>query len=170
MLSLSRASRAKLQRLEKETRELEKSIEALRHYQAKCGELEKMNKKLQSQAHTDRREVIRLKEEVQGSRSKVTRLEKQQSEMKSQEERLEDIDGASTRKMMVSAPGHNIAHTGRYKLYKYIYNVQHSHPDCTHSVSVIHLGAASAECPPLRDQGVVRGGANWAARQAGAVG
>ncbi len=112
-----RASRAKLQRLEKETRELEKSIEALRHYQAKCGELEKMNKKLQSQAHTDRREIIRLKEEVQGSRSKVTRLEIQQSEMKSQEERLEDIDGASTRKMMVSAPGHIVAHTGRYTMY-----------------------------------------------------
>lgn len=95
-------SRAKVQRLEKETRELEKSIEALRHYQAKCGELEKMNKKLQSQAHTDRREIVRLKEEVQGGRAKVLRLEVQQSELKSQEERLDDMDGASSRKMTVS--------------------------------------------------------------------
>lgn len=74
----------------------------MRHYQAKCGELEKMNKKLQSQAHSDRREIIRLKEEVQGSRAKVSRLEKQTSEMKTQEERLDDIDGASSRKMTVS--------------------------------------------------------------------
>lgn len=96
------ASRAKVQRLEKETRELEKSIEALRHYQAKCGELERMNKKLQSQAHTDRREIVRLKEEVQGSRAKVSRLQLQQSEMKNQEQRLEDIDGATSRKIMVS--------------------------------------------------------------------
>ena len=100
-VSAIRASRAKLQRLEKETRELEKSIEGLRHYQAKCSELEKMNKKLQNQAHTGQREKIRLKEEVQGVRAKLTRMEKQQSEMKSQEERLEDIDGAS-KKMMVS--------------------------------------------------------------------
>ena len=133
MFSAIRASRAKLQRLEKETRELEKSIEGLRHYQAKCGELEKMNKKLQSQAHDGRREMIRLKEEVQGVRAKLTRMEKQQSEMKSQEERLEDIDGAS-KKMMVSLSQsllwfemklylwsvHTICLLGMYHSYKYV--------------------------------------------------
>jgi len=92
-----RASRAKLQRLEKETRELEKSIEGLRHYQAKCVELEKTNKKLQSQAHTDRREIIRLKEEIQGARTKISRLEKQQSELKDSHDGIDDIDGAGSK-------------------------------------------------------------------------
>lgn len=65
------ASRAKLQRLEKETREMEKSMEALRHSQAKCAEFERMNKKLQEQTHSDRKEIIKLKEELHGNRAKV---------------------------------------------------------------------------------------------------
>lgn len=66
-----RASRAKLQRLEKETREMEKSMEALRHAQAKSSELEKNNKKLQEQVHTGRKEIARLKEELQVFKTKV---------------------------------------------------------------------------------------------------
>lgn len=46
-------------------------MEALRHAQAKCAELEKTNKKLQGNAHTDRKEIIRLKEELQANKSKV---------------------------------------------------------------------------------------------------
>lgn len=68
---ISSASRAKLQRLEKETREMEKSIEALRHSQAKCSELEKINKKLQEQTHSGRKEIIKLKEELHGNMAKV---------------------------------------------------------------------------------------------------
>ena len=56
------AQRAKLNRLEKETREMEKSMEALRHAQAKVSELEKTNKKLYSQSHSDRKEIIKLRE------------------------------------------------------------------------------------------------------------
>jgi hypothetical protein len=41
---------------------MEKSMEALRHAQAKCAELEKTNKKLYSQTHSDRKELIKLKE------------------------------------------------------------------------------------------------------------
>lgn len=67
----SRASRAKLQRLEKETQEMEKTMEALRHTQAKCSELAKANRKLMEQTHGDQREIIRLKEELQGSKAKV---------------------------------------------------------------------------------------------------
>ena len=60
--SLRRASRAKVLRLEKEAQEMEKSMEALRHAQAKCAELEKTNKKLYSQTHSDRKEIIKLRE------------------------------------------------------------------------------------------------------------
>ena len=41
---------------------MEKSMEALRHAQAKCAELEKTNKKLYSQTHADRKEIIKLRE------------------------------------------------------------------------------------------------------------
>ena len=68
---MHRASRAKLQRLEKETREMEKSMEALRHAQAKSSELEKTNKKLQEHALTGRKEIARLKEELQVFKTKV---------------------------------------------------------------------------------------------------
>ena len=57
-----RASKAKVLRLEKEAQEMEKSMEALRHAQAKCAELEKTNKKLYSQTHSDRKEIIKLRE------------------------------------------------------------------------------------------------------------
>lgn len=56
------AQRAKLNRLEKETREMEKSMEALRHAQAKAAELEKTNKKLYSKSHADSKEIIKLRE------------------------------------------------------------------------------------------------------------
>ena len=56
------AQRAKLLRLEKETREMEKNMEALRHSQAKVAELEKTNKKLYAQSHADRKGIIKLKE------------------------------------------------------------------------------------------------------------
>ena len=56
------ASKAKVLRLEKETKEMEKSMEAYRHAQAKCAELEKTNKKLYSQTHSDRKEIIKLRE------------------------------------------------------------------------------------------------------------
>ena len=69
--SFSRASRAKLQRLEKRLREMEKAKDELRHTQAKCSELERMNKKLQEHTHSDRKEIIRLKEELQGFKTKV---------------------------------------------------------------------------------------------------
>lgn len=60
-----------MQRLEKETREFEKTLEAYRHAQAKNTELEKTNKKLQKQTHADRKEIIRLKEELQSFKTKV---------------------------------------------------------------------------------------------------
>ena len=71
MHNFSRASRAKLQRLEKRLREMEKAKDELRHTQAKCSELERMNKKLQEHTHSDRKEIIRLKEELQGFKTKV---------------------------------------------------------------------------------------------------
>ncbi len=57
--------------MEKETKEMEKTMEALRHTQAKCSEMEKANKKLTEQTHADRREVIKLKEELHSSKAKV---------------------------------------------------------------------------------------------------
>ena len=57
-----RASKAKVLRLEKEARELEKTTESLRQSQAKAAELDKANKKLYSQTHTDRKEIIKLRE------------------------------------------------------------------------------------------------------------
>ena len=57
-----RAAKAKLQRLEKETKEMEKSLESLRHSQAKLAELERINKKLNSQSHEDKKEIFKLKE------------------------------------------------------------------------------------------------------------
>ena len=61
-LCVYRASKAKVLRLEKEARELEKTTEALRQSQAKSAELEKANKKLYTQNHTDRKEIIKLRE------------------------------------------------------------------------------------------------------------
>ena len=57
-----RASKAKVLRLEKEARELEKTTESLRQSQAKAVELEKANKKLYGQTHADRKEIIKLRE------------------------------------------------------------------------------------------------------------
>ena len=56
------AQRAKLVRLEKERREMEKAVETARHVQAKVSELEKTNKKLYTQSHSDKKEIIKLKE------------------------------------------------------------------------------------------------------------
>ena len=50
---------------------MEKSMEALRHAQAKSAELEKNNKKLQEQVLAGRREIVRLKEELQIFKTKV---------------------------------------------------------------------------------------------------
>jgi hypothetical protein len=88
------ASKAKVQRLEKERREMEKAIEGFRKSQAKLAELEKTNKKLQEQTHADRREVIRLKEELLVFKTKAERLSSLQSAMRTQEHKLEDIDAA----------------------------------------------------------------------------
>ena len=52
-------------------REMEKAKDELRHTQAKCAELERMNKKFQEHTHSDRKEIIRLKEELQGFKTKV---------------------------------------------------------------------------------------------------
>ena len=50
---------------------MEKTMETLRHAQAKVTELEKTNKKLNEKAHSDTKEIIRLKEEIQSYRTKV---------------------------------------------------------------------------------------------------
>ena len=50
---------------------METTKESLRHHQAKVTELEKTTKKLNKQAHTDKREIIRLKEEVEVYKTKV---------------------------------------------------------------------------------------------------
>ena len=47
-------------------------MEALRHAQAKCSELEKINKKFQEHALAGRKEIARLKEELQVFKSKVS--------------------------------------------------------------------------------------------------
>ena len=109
-----RASKAKVLRLEKEARELEKTTESLRQSQAKAVELEKANKKLYGQTHADRKEIIKLREvctctffaqyihyvsnntvmcvfqEVEVLRVKASRVDKLQVELNSQRERLED--------------------------------------------------------------------------------
>ena len=69
---------------------MEKSLESLRHSQAKCVELEKMNKKLHSQTHTDRREIIRMREEVEVLKVKASRVDKLQVELNTQRERVEE--------------------------------------------------------------------------------
>jgi chromosome segregation ATPase len=84
------AQRAKLNRLEKETREMEKSMEALRHAQAKVSELEKTNKKLYSQCHTDRKDIIKLREEAEMLKVKASRVDKLQLELSAQREKLEE--------------------------------------------------------------------------------
>ena len=69
-----RAAKAKMQRLERQTKEMEKQMEAYRHSQAKVSELERTNKKLYDQTHADRKEIIRLKEEMQSYKNKVREL------------------------------------------------------------------------------------------------
>ena len=41
---------------------MEKSLETLRHSQAKLAEVERINKKLNSQSHEDKKELFKLKE------------------------------------------------------------------------------------------------------------
>ncbi len=62
MSEASHTQKAKLVRLEKEKKEMEKSMETARHVQAKVSELEKTNKKLYTQCHSDKKEIIKLKE------------------------------------------------------------------------------------------------------------
>ena len=50
---------------------MEKNVESLRHTQAKLTELEKTNKRLYEQGHEDKKEVIKLKEEVEILKVKV---------------------------------------------------------------------------------------------------
>ena len=118
-----RASKAKVLRLEKEARELEKTTESLRQSQAKAVELEKANKKLYEQTHADRKEIIKLREvrslhsiyimygmylitlcvcvcvfqEVEVLRVKASRVDKLQVELNSQRERLEDSARAQSK-------------------------------------------------------------------------
>ena len=79
---------------------MEKSMESLRHAQAKCVELEKLNKKLHTQTHTDRREIIKLREEVEVLKVKASRVDKLQLELNSQRERVEE-SGRNSAKLKV---------------------------------------------------------------------
>ena len=53
---------------------MEKTMEALRHSQAKLAELQKTNKKLQEQTHADRKQIVKMKEELQALKAKVKEL------------------------------------------------------------------------------------------------
>ncbi len=97
---IKRTSKAKVMRLEKEAREMEKSMESLRHSQAKCVELEKINKKLHSQTHSDRRDIIKLREEVEVLKVKASRVDKLQVELNTQRERVEE-SGRNSSKLKV---------------------------------------------------------------------
>lgn len=95
-----RANKAKVIRLEKEAKEMEKAVESMRHAQAKCVELEKINKKLHTQTHMDRREIIKVREEVEVLKVKASRVDKLQLELNSQRERVEEA-GRSSSKLKV---------------------------------------------------------------------
>ncbi|XP_019849313.1 PREDICTED: girdin-like [Amphimedon queenslandica] len=89
------AAKAKLQRLEKEAKEMEKTMESLRHSQAKVTELEKKNKRLQEQSHLDKKELVKLKEELQSYKSKTSRLERKQSSVKMNEnDKTQEVEAA----------------------------------------------------------------------------
>ncbi|XP_065919238.1 girdin-like isoform X2 [Dysidea avara] len=90
-------AKAKLLRLEKETREMEKNVESLRHTQAKLTELEKTNKRLYEQGHEDKKEVIKLKEEVEILKVKASRVDKLQNELTNQKERMEEVSKLQAR-------------------------------------------------------------------------
>ena len=51
---------------------MEKTIESLRHSQAKVTELEKINKRMHEQSHLDKKELVKVKEELQSYKSKVS--------------------------------------------------------------------------------------------------
>ena len=87
-------------RLEKEAKEMEKSMESFRHAQAKCVELEKINKKLHAQIHTDRKEIIKKREEVEVLKVKASRVDKLQVELNTQRERVEE-SGRNSSKLKV---------------------------------------------------------------------
>ena len=64
--------------------------DTLRHSQAKVAELEKTNKKLYNQTHTDRKEIVKLKEEVEVLKVKAARADKLQLEMSGLREKAEE--------------------------------------------------------------------------------
>ena len=73
---------------------MEKTIESLRHSQAKVTELEKINKRLHEQSHLDKKELVKVKEELQSYKSKVReereggRREKEEGRKREEEERV----------------------------------------------------------------------------------
>ena len=77
-------------RLEKEARDMETLADTLRHSQAKAAELEKTNKKLYNQTHADRKEIVKLKEEVEVLKVKAARADKLQLDMSGLRERAEE--------------------------------------------------------------------------------
>ena len=73
---------------------MEKTIESLRHSQAKVTELEKINKRMHEQSHLDKKELVKVKEELQSYKSKVReereggRREKEEGRKREEEERV----------------------------------------------------------------------------------
>ena len=82
---------------------MEKTIESLRHSQAKVTELEKINKRLHEQSHLDKKELVKVKEELQSYKSKVReereggRREKEEGKRGEEEERDETRNERSKR-------------------------------------------------------------------------
>ncbi len=71
---------------------MEKTMDALRHAQAKGAELEKTTKKLHAQTHSDRKDIIKLKEENEVLKVKASRVDKLQVELSTQRERLDEAN------------------------------------------------------------------------------
>ncbi len=76
---------------------MEKTMESLRHAQAKSVELERINKQLHTQAHKDRREIIKMREEVEVLKVKASRVDKLQVELNAQRERVEEASRTSSK-------------------------------------------------------------------------
>ena len=82
---------------------MEKTIESLRHSQAKVTELEKINKRLHEQSHLDKKELVKVKEELQSYKSKVR--EEREGGRREKEEGRKREEGERVRQGMKEARG-----------------------------------------------------------------
>ena len=78
-------------------------------------ELEKTNKKLYNQTHTDRKEIVKLKEEVEVMKVKAARADKLQLEMSGLREKAEESSRLQAKLKVRGSRGYGVRQGAWYE-------------------------------------------------------